>query len=792
MADNQRVDELLLMVNVHKQSIAQSDQQLKQFINSQQKNFQKLEGEIGDTVSVTQKMNAEFARLGKQKQIDSLVKEFGRAKKGTQEWEDALKRVQKELIKVGATDDQIAGVTQQIEGRGGAKLSPRLQALGREVRALPAIGIPGAGALTTDALGKVTAAFAGLPPVALPVMGLLLAVGAGFVALNASLEGSRKAVEAATEANQKFFDLMREGATTEDAQKQFDDLTRSIEHNRKELATIEGAFDAAFKDVQEQEGDLEARLRFAAAQISSADDPLVARADELRKTLAADEAAAARLRDELEKGSFTINDLAAAEEELTKAREEANERIEQLEQQRTEILSRNGQTIHDQTEDRIIRDLRENADFQRRRQDQEQAHRDRLAQIDEDGTARLEEIRQQGADRIAAADKELAKLNASIADVAQDFRDDMAKIDSEFMADERKAYEDFRKDVLREDKQFAKERARMLEDINNDLLDLEMANDVSGFVQRQRQAEIELRRQQEDHDEESQAETDAFQEERRIAQERRAERIADLQAAADERRADLQEQLAERQAAKAQLIQDIADQLAAEKQRIAESREAAIQAFEDQKRREDEERQIRLTRQREDEERADLRRQNALNQQLAEIDRKKAAESAAIDVIIAKVNALRAAISSMSIPSLGGALSAGTNSSYFKTGGNNILQSAASWVAGFKGTNATGGSSSFRPFAFAEGSHGRLVDKPTMGLLGERPGWGDLVIPFPKSGGASMPGMGGVTVQLSIGTLGVGDIAGVSQATAIAEGIATQLAGKVLEVTRTALYGREN
>lgn len=47
--------------------------------------------------------------------------------------------------------------------------------------------------------------------------------------------------------------------------------------------------------------------------------------------------------------------------------------------------------------------------------------------------------------------------------------------------------------------------------------------------------------------------------------------------------------------------------------------------------------------------------------------------------------------------------------------------------------------------------HGGLVKKPTVGLLGERPGWMDLVIPVKKSDGAqsAIAGRGGVTIHIN-------------------------------------------
>lgn len=749
----QKIAEILLRIKDDPASFKRAEASFGKLRQSVVKEAEKIEQAGKKTASVGTLLDKEFAKVARQKYIDNLTRDVIKAKKGTDEWTASLKKLEQELQRVGATEDEIQGVTGNIAGAGPRRLSPRLATLGREVRALPAVGIPGAGALTTDAVGKVTAALASLPPVALPVLAIVAALGAGFVALEASMEGSKRAVDAAASANQEFFEFT---GTTEEAKKKVAELNETLGKQRLELSTIDAAFAAAGNGISAEVdringilGDVKLFDKSTAdgikalfgglADITSADDALVKRADELRTAISNNEAIVARFVDELQRGGFTINDLRAAEAELDAQRVQSEATIAQLAEQRASLLRQEGQTVSQLTEDRIVADLREQQDWNLQREAAQKAHDDRMLAIDEQGQERLESIRKQGADRLVQAEAAIAKLGLSLADIDVQLGKDRAKINNDFMRGEIDDLEKYRKEEAKRQQDYNKERLRRIEDLQDELLSAEEGNDVIRFIAAQRQGEKDLRRMAEDADEETRERQEQFEEEREIARQRHDERLAEIEEAAAQRKADIQEQIIEREAAKQQLIQDIADQLAAEKLRIEETKKAEQLAFEERRKAEEDARDLRQRREDEDQARADLRRQNALSQQLADIDRKSLAEQRAIQAVIDKVSLLRTIAAGFGNGSSGS--STGTNSSYTNPGSG----------GGGGGTLNPGGT------AFRIGG---VIRQKTIAMMGERPGYHEAIIPFRPSRGLAAEmgsmGMGGQVFNISLGDIGAG------------------------------------
>lgn len=704
MANEQRVAEVLLRISFDKQGNAR----VKTGLGEVESSLKKVETAAKKTTDVASLLQSEYAKVGRQKAIDKIADDAVKAARKTKDWTTELQKAEAALKKIGASESEIASVGQSIGGAANrrAQLSGSLASLGREVRALPAIAIPGAGALTTDAVGKVTAAFAGLPPVALPVLGVLAAVGAGFVALEASLGGVKKAVEAATAANQAYFDLLSSGATTEDAKKRLEELNRTIETQTTELATIENAYATGFEAEQKRIGDAGARILLALGQISSADDALATRADELRGSLNTAQAEAARLTAEIEKGSFAANDAAAAEAELAKKREEATPRLEQLAEQANNLREQEAERALEITEDRRIRDEREQEQWDRNRERELDNHLERMAAIDEQGLERLAQIRQQGNDKIAAVEKEILKLN-----------DQKTAIDKKFMESEREAFEKFRKEEEKETKAANKARLRRLQDLNNELLDAEEANDVVAFIQAKRKGELDLQRMAEDADEQTKERQEQFDEERRLSEQKHQEELARIDA-----------EIAARFEARKQIELDTQAALEAERARIKTTKEETQAAFDEQRKLAEEDRAYRLKLQAEDDARADAKRKAALDKALADIDAKTRKEAEGIGIVgnamIQLVNAVRSgALSAIS------AILAFGNAPV--SGGLNPLKSNS------------GGLKNFTPTAFASGG---IAKRPTVGMLAERPGFFEAAIPFRPS-----EGIGAALERLGLG-----------------------------------------
>jgi hypothetical protein len=775
MADTTRIDKLLLEIEVQRSKLAASKTAIKEFTTSTEKDVSKLNQRFADSANATTRLTSEMQKLSRQRQIADITKDIDKVKRGSQEWFEKLKQIENQLIRVGATRDEISGVAGAISNAQNAQssgqISPGLARFGAKARfLLPAINV---GGVSSEGLSKIVQVLGALPAITAPIILGVGGVVASFVALESILAPIKNALNLAIEANKAYFDAIREGLTTEDVQTNIGNLNDKIAADATELATLQSAFDGAANDAIDTYGILIGGFLTTLGKVSSADDANAARAEELRKSLEQDRATLQRLTDEVDKNSFAAADAAKKEEELAKAREAALPRLQALAEQANDLILRNQEQVGQISEDRRIRDARAEEDWQLQRSAQLEAHLDNLAQIDNAGIERLVAIRVQGNEKIAAANKDIEKINSNIAKVATDLRDDLAKIDRDFMRDEREEYANFREQILKDDKAFAKERARTIEDLNNDLADLESANDVAGFVRRQRDGEIELRRQAEDHNEETQQEQAAFEEERRIAADRRAERIADLFADAEARRADLQQQIAERQLAKEQILKDVQDQLIAERERINATRQATIDAFNEQQKKDEESRNLRLKRQSEDDALQDKRRLDQLNKQLADIALKAQKEAEAIGIVgnsltqlvSAVQNGVSSAISnivsqaSRASSTSGGVPGFGTNSSYLNP---TAQQRATSVLSNFfppavnrnstvddlrkrlTGNRGRGGIP-----GFAEGSHKRLITQPTFSMLGEKPGWGDLVTPFPIGGGSPMPnGAGGSTVNV--------------------------------------------
>lgn len=701
MATDQRVAEVLLRISFDKQGNAR----VKAGLADVESSIKKVEKATSQVASVASQLSAEYAKVGRQKEIDKIADAAVKAGRKTKDWNVELEKAAANLKKIGASDSEIAGVGQTIGGAANqrSKLSGGLASLGREVRALPAVAIPGAGGLTTDAVGKVTAALASLPPVALPVLGVLGAVGAGFVALEASLSGLKRVTDAAVDANKAYFELLGSGATTEDAQKRLDELNKTIENQETNLATNVNAFATSFEGLQEQIGDAGARFITGLLNISSVDDKLTGQTDELRDSLEANKAEAARLTSELNKNSFAANDAAAALEAYNKKVEEATPRLTQLAEQANSLRQQEAERALEITEDRRIRDEREQDQWDRNRERQETAHLERLAGIDEQGLERLAQIRQQGNDRIAAVEKEILKLN-----------DQKSDIDKKYMESERKEFEKFRKEEEKEAKEANKQRVRRLQDLNNELLDAEESNDVVAFIQAKRKGELDLQRMAEDADEQTQERQAQFDEERKLSEEKHQEELARIDA-----------EIVARFEARKQIELDTQAALEAERARIQQTKDEAQAAFEEQKKLADEDRAYRLKIQDEDDARADAKRKTALDKALADIDAKTRKEAEGLglvgDAMLKLVNAVRA-----------GALSAIGNILQMGNAPGNPSN------APILGSPGGGG---YTPIAFGPGG---IATGPTVGMLAERPGFWEAAIPFrPAEGiGAALERLG--------------------------------------------------
>jgi hypothetical protein len=289
-----------------------------------------------DAAKTTETFAVALSKIQRQDAVTQLARDYAQLAATTGNAEKAAAEFQKRLESLGATErDQQAAASafsqalSEVGAGGGGNI---LKTLGREVKSLPAVQL--GGGISTDAVAKIVQLLGSLPPVALPAVAALAAVGAGVAALNASLANTKVQLDAATKANTAYYDLLAKGATSGDAKKRLEELQRTVKAQEDELASINNAYAATFKATADSVGDGAARIGLALAQVSNADDDLTKRADDLKGSLTGNRAEMERLKQALDAGGFAANDAAEAEKKLADARSQrivkvADDRVQQ-------------------------------------------------------------------------------------------------------------------------------------------------------------------------------------------------------------------------------------------------------------------------------------------------------------------------------------------------------------------------------------------------------------------------------------------------------------------------------
>lgn len=373
--------------------------------------------------------------------------------------------------------------------------------------------------------------------------------------------------------------------------------------------------------------------------------------------------------------------------------------------------------------DRAIQERRatETADFQARiaaakQAETQAANAARLAKIDQEGLKKAQQVRKEAADAAIKAERV--------------FNDRIAKINSDFMQREMTALAAFRLSEGRRTEDYYKERNRKLEDLQRSLTDLAAAGDVVGFIAAQRAAETDLRRGQEDFDTAGRRVQEDFLAERAQAQQNRQAQLEELrQSYAQERQ--------ERQNALAQRLSDLKVEL--ETQRQAEIERQTTTLTESQ-RIEEEFAARRLVWQQEDQARREQLEREAFNRQIAELTNRQKQLASSVTSVVRPVQ--------QTLQSIGDSVVNFINKLRTLGGGSQRAGGGTAQIT----ANATGG----------------IYTKPELSLLGERAGFGDLVIPFRQSEGI-VPALERVLAQTNAGrapiTINLSGIgAGVDQA----------------------------
>lgn len=183
---------------------------------------------LGDT---TRKLNNVLAETTNAEGLTELGGSFGLIAREEGKAEEAAARLAARLHEIGASEAEIRLAASAFEdaanGGAGSGLfgsSGRLASIGREVKSLPAVPIPGTG-VSSDAIAKITSLLGALGPAALTAGVGVVAVTGAIVLMGKQLEGVKKTLDAALEAQNKYYQDVA-NLTSQQVQEQIDGLKR--------------------------------------------------------------------------------------------------------------------------------------------------------------------------------------------------------------------------------------------------------------------------------------------------------------------------------------------------------------------------------------------------------------------------------------------------------------------------------------------------------------------------------------------------------------------------------------
>lgn len=500
----------------------------------------------------------------------------------------------------GATDAPL-GIAQGFAdiGEFAPKLKVQLEGLGDTMRA----GTGAASGLASgagDAIGGflgISGSLGTLLAVALPVAAALAGLAIVTAEYNRVAEEQRKQLSAVIEAQRSVNQSVAEGLTSDAAQARIEELTAKRAAEAETLAALNTAYGQLETGLEGIDGGL-GLVSAAVKQFDSREEELVSQLNTSSAAVAGYDAEIAALTKELESGSLSANDTAAAEAELATIREQetqkaimqaeqATARIGQLQTQQASLLQNRAQAEQNASEleafDRRVANEDELAETQ--------AHLDSLAALQQAGNDRILALNQQ----ITDVGLELVK---SVAEIQVKGTAELGKSQTEYFKNSIKANEDYQRDLARSNTEFAKSQKRLAEDINKSLNDAYRENDVIAFLKAQEEGNTQLKRNAEDAKDSEKQKAEDFvrsQEEQRAAfQERQAEILLGIEdekqkviQAANEKRAALaaqieQEKVATQQAiANANIRYQQSEALEAQQLKRTQERQAIITAQQD-------------------------------------------------------------------------------------------------------------------------------------------------------------------------------------------------------------------
>lgn len=610
------------------------------------------------------------------------------------------------------------GGSPAARGRGRRNL---LQTIGSEVRALPSV--PLGGGLSTDVVGKLTATLGGLGAAGTAAA---LGIGAAIVALKSATAGIEQTVKAIIASQEEYYRALKTGTQESiqaaiEARKIEIDITRArIEEYQRLFANLEsqvgtvgrGIADAlnlgGARQLREETQKLEAELRNLefglgrleqAAQDSDVATRSAAEAERklaeerqrisdlrIQSTLAAELAIVDMTGEAVQKRLDAVNREMHTLLRFSRNVELSDEAVKGL-SDRIQALAAESQVLADNLDAALSKDaVNALAEFGQRAVELEAQHKDKLTQIVEQGNKQIQNAEQQ----LAKAREALARFDAQ-----QVEKQDKASAD--FMAKELERTRKFNRDMERAKEDSNRRLLQLSQKLEDDQFEAELANDVGAFQRAQRNFERAAEQERDNLSITQQRKLDDFREESAAAANLLKEKLDALAVEGQARRAELQATLQERQAALDAVKKEIGERLAAE----VDAYRAGLQAL-----------------------------VNAMDKSVKDMTGVitqgfKIVEAAGISTFTAWMQDLQRKANMLV-------------SSQFAQ-----LPMLPSTAAGA----GTGVSPIKRLIGFADGG---IATRPTLSLLGEKPGWGDLVIPFRQSDGYTPGGMGGPTIHVSV------------------------------------------
>lgn len=729
---------------------------LKQVTSLQKSTAQALvqERATRSTAQSTTTLTGELAKLDRSRALMAAAESAAKLRKETGDAEKAVAQLNAELMRMKATSREVEGAAAAFDSygsaAGGKSGRNALQRFGVELRAMPAV--PLAGNLSTDVFAKMITVLGGLNPVVLGVIG---AVGGLIVGLNQLASSFGQTITSLINSQEEYYRALKTG-TSESIKETI--TTKQLEVDILKARTKE--YQDLFTQFEQQAGTV-GRGIADALNIGNA-GTLRKELQDLEAKLRDEEFALGRLNNALGSTDVANNDLAASEAELAAARAKAVDVIAGLRQQRAQLEADYEDRALDAFIDRAISERRANEDLTRGLEKQRQDHLLRLEDIEAAGLDRIAGLRDQGVKRLTQFDQQTGAIQDRLVSQINSDNDRLRKLNADYMRGEVAAVDKYRDEEAKRTRDYNKERVRLLEDLNTSLLDAQESNDVVAFIQAQRAGELRLQRQAEDASDEDKERAARFDAERKETAARRDERITELRAEATERQRAIQEELTARQTARQEILGEIAAAVEVEKTRIQEQRKAQQDAYDERQRLDAEEREIRAKRAQEDQALRESREREALDKQISNINWRVQMEADAAKLIVDFGQNGARIIGEAHVSMANAVARSLSQTAQSIANGGTPIPGVLTWAQrGNINWNLPSGGSSRSMVAFAGGG---VVDRPTFGMFGERPGYAEAFIPFRKSEGLEAAlakmGMGGQSVNFNA-PITVGD--GVSQ-----------------------------